>query len=253
VSDTGACPLRTGRLVGMRTLAVGLLALLALLPAAEAAQQPVVVVDPGHDLRANPETEPIGPGSSTRKIKDGGGTRGVVSGLTEAELNLKVALRLRPLLERAGIRVVMTRTRNAGASMGNIARARIANRAGAGLFLRIHADGHPDSGVRGSHVLHPALRRGWTDDVYGASKRAAGIVQQELLRALGFPDRGLQERSDFTGFNWSDVPVILVEMGFMTNPTDDRLLATAAYQRRAAIALCRGTLRFLKRSPARCG
>ena len=253
MSDTGACPLRTGRLVGVRTVAVGLLALLALLPAAEAAPQPVVVVDPGHDLRANLETEPIGPGSPTGKIKDGGGTRGVVSGLTEAELNLKVALRLRPLLERAGIRVVLTRTRNAGASMGNIARARIANRAGAGLFLRIHADGHPDSTVRGSHVLYPALRRGWTDDVYGASKRAAGIVQQELLRALGFPDRGLQERSDFTGFNWSDVPVILVEMGFMTNRTDDRLLATAAYQRRAAIALCRGTLRFLKRSLARCG
>jgi N-acetylmuramoyl-L-alanine amidase len=233
--------------------AAALLALLALLPAAEAAPQLVVVVDPGHDLRGNPETEPIGPGSATRKIKDGGGTRGVVSGLTEAELNLKVALRLRPLLERAGVRVVMTRTRNAGASMGNIARARIANRARAGLFLRIHADGHPDSRVRGSHVLYPALRRGWTDDVYGASKRAAGIVQRELLRALGFPDRGLQERSDFTGFNWSNVPVILVEMGFMTNRTDDRLLATAAYQRRAALALCRGTLRFLGRAASACG
>jgi N-acetylmuramoyl-L-alanine amidase len=253
VPDTGACPLRTGRLTAVRAFAVALLALAALLPAAEAARQPVVVIDPGHDLRANPATEPIGPGSSTRKIKDGGGTRGVVSGLTEAELNLKVSQLLRPLLERAGVRVVMTRTRNASTSMGNIARARIANRAQADLFLRIHADGHLDSSVRGSHVLHPAFRRGWTDDVYTASKRAARIVQQEQLRALGFPDRGLQERSDFTGFNWSDVPVILVEMGFMTNRTDDRLLATAAYQRRAAVGLCRGTLRFLKRSPARCG
>jgi N-acetylmuramoyl-L-alanine amidase len=237
----------------VRAVAVGLVAFVGLLPAAEAARAPVVVVDPGHDLRANLETEPIGPGSSTRKIKDGGGTRGVVSGSTEAELNLKVSLRLRPLLERAGVRVVMTRTRNAGASMGNIARARIANRARAALFLRIHADGSADPSVRGSHVLYPALRRGWTDDVYRPSRRAAGIVQQEMLRALDFPDRGLQERSDFTGFNWSDVPVVLVEMGFMTNPTDDRLLATAAYQRRAAVGLCRGTLRFLKRSPARCG
>jgi hemolysin III len=219
---------------------------------AATSQQPVVVVDPGHDARANAQTEPIGPGSSTRKIKDGGGTRGVVSGLTEAELNLRVGLLLRPLLERAGIRVVMTRTTNAGASMGNVARARIANRAGARLFLRIHADGHSDSSVRGSHVLHPALRRGWTDDVYRESRRAAELVQRELLRALRFPDRGLQERSDFTGFNWADVPVILVELGFMTNATEDRLLATRAYQRRAAVALCRGTLRFLKRSPARC-
>jgi len=233
-------------------LALALAAIFLLLPTAEAARTPVVVIDAGHDLRGNSETEPIGPGSSTRKIKDGGGTRGVVSGLAEAELNMRVAARLRPLLERAGIRVVMTRTRTAGASMGNIARARIANRAGAGLFLRIHADGSTVPSARGSHTLHPALRSGWTDDIYAESKRAARVVQAEMVRALGFPDRGLQERSDFTGFNWADVPVILVEMGFMTNRTDDRLLATVAYQLRAAVSLCRGTLRFLGRPSASC-
>jgi N-acetylmuramoyl-L-alanine amidase len=212
-----------------------------------------VVLDPGHDERANAQTEPIGPGSDTRKIKDGGGTHGVVSGLSEAELNMRVARRLRPLLARAGVRVVMTRTKTEGASMGNVARARIANRAGAALFLRIHADGSTDRSVRGSHTLLPALRRGWTDDVYVRSRRAATIVQSEIVRALRFPDRGLQERSDFTGFNWSDVPVILVELGFMTNPTEDRLLATDAYQTRAALGLCRGTLRFLGRAPGGCG
>ena len=225
---------------------------LVALPAASAQQRPTVVVDPGHDLRANLRTEPIGPGSATRKIKDGGGTTGVVTGLREAELNLRVGLRLRALLERAGVRVVMTRTTTTRTSMGNVARARIANSARAGLFLRIHADGSTDRSARGTHTLHPALRRGWTDDVYAESKRAAGIVQRDLRGALGFPDRGLQERSDFTGFNWSDVPVILVEMGFMSNPTEDRLLATAAYQRRAAVGLCRGTLRFLGRSPKAC-
>ena len=238
----------------MSVRALALVAAVLALPAAAAGQTPtpVVVVDPGHDLRANPDTEPIGPGSSTRKIKDGGGTHGVVSGLREADLNLRVALRLRQLLREAGVRVVMTRTRTAGTSMGNIARARIANRAGAALFLRVHADGSTDRGARGTHTLHPALRRGWTDDVYAASRRAARLVQEELVRSLGFPDRGLQERSDFTGFNWADVPVILAELGFMTNPTEDRLLATAAYQRRAALGLCRGTLRFLGRSPAAC-
>jgi len=220
---------------------------------ASAATTPVVVLDPGHDLRANPATEPIGPGSSTRKIKDGGGTRGVGSGLTEAELNLRVALRLRSLLERAGVRIVMTRTETAGTSIGNVARARIANEIDAALFLRVHADGSTDPRARGTHTLHPALRVGWTDDVYVSSKRAARIVQSHLVRALGFPDRGLQERSDFTGFNWADVPVVLVELGFMTNPTEDRLLATPTYQRRAALGLCRGTLRFLGRASAACG
>lgn len=223
---------------------------LLVVPSATAKQRAVIVIDPGHDLRANSATEPIGPGSSTMKIKDGGGTHGVVSGLREADLNLRVALRLRSLLERAGVRVVLTRTETAGTSMGNIARARIANRADAALFLRIHADGSTDPSARGTHTLHPALRKGWTDDVYAESRRAAQIVQRELRASLGFPDRGLQERSDFTGFNWADVPVILVEMGFMTNRTEDRLLATPAYQRRAAVGLCRGTLRFLGRSPA---
>ncbi|MBM2822275.1 MAG: N-acetylmuramoyl-L-alanine amidase [Thermoleophilia bacterium] len=213
----------------------------------------MVVIDPGHDLRANAATEPIGPGSSTRKIKDGGGTRGVVTGVAEAELNLRVALRLRTMLQVAGMRVVMTRTKTAGTSIGNIARARIANEAGAALFLRIHADGSTDPSARGTHTLYPALRRGWTDDVYVASKRAARIVQTELVDALGFPDRGLQERSDFTGFNWADVPVVLVEMGFMTSPKDDRLLGSVAYQRRAALGLCRGALRVLGRSVAACG
>ena len=225
---------------------------LALIPVAAGASGPVVVIDPGHDARANLETEPIGPGSTTRKIKDGGGTHGVVTGIREAELVLDVSLRLRDLLRRAGVRVVMTRTRTTGASMGNVARARIANRAGAALFLRVHADGHASRAVRGTHTLAPAPRRGWTDDVYRRSRRAAGLVQRELVRALGFPDRGIGERSDFTGFNWADVPVILVELGFMTNPTEDGLLARSATRNRAALGLCRGTLRAIGIASSRC-
>ena len=220
--------------------------------AARAGTAPVVVIDPGHDARANLATEPIGPGSTTRKIKDGGGTHGVVSGIREPELTLDVSLRLRRLLRAAGVRVVMTRTQTAGASMGNIARARIANDAGAALFLRVHADGASSVSARGTHTLTPALHRGWTDDVYAASRSAATLVQAELVRALGFPSRGIQERSDFTGFNWADVPVILVEMGFMTNATEDRALARPAVRRRAALGLCRGTLRFLGLPPVHC-
>ena len=229
-----------------------LAAALAVTGAARAAGGPVVVIDPGHDARANLATEPIGPGSTTRKIKDGGGTHGVVTGIREPELTLDVSLRLRRLLRAAGVRVVMTRTSTSGASMGNIARARIANASGAALFLRVHADGASSASARGSHTLTPALRRGWTDDVYRSSRRAATLVQAELVRALGFPDRGIQERSDFTGFNWADVPVILVEMGFMTNPSEDRALARPGVRRLAALGLCRGTLRFLGLPPARC-
>ncbi len=232
--------------------ALALLAALLVVSAAAGASRPVVVIDPGHDERANLETEPIGPGSATGKIKDGGGTHGVVTGTREADLVLDISLRLRALLRRAGVSVVMTRRQTAGASMGNIARARIANRAGADLFLRVHADGHPSRAVRGTHILVPALREGWTDDVYRASRRAASLVQPELVRALGFPDRGISEHTDFTGFNWADVPVILVELGFMTNPVEDRELGQSAVRQRAALGLCRGTLRVLGRAPTRC-
>ena len=217
---------------------------------AVSATRPVVVIDPGHDLRGNPVLEPIGPGSTTLKIKDGGGTRGVTTGISEASLNLDVSLRLRRLLERAGVRVVMTRTTTSGTSVGNIARARIANDAHARLFLRVHADGHENPAVRGTHILVPADRVGWTDDVYRPSRRAASLVLSELVAALGFPDRGISEHTDFTGFNWADVPVILVEMGFMTNATEDRSLATARTRAAAARGMCRGTLRFLGRAPA---
>jgi N-acetylmuramoyl-L-alanine amidase len=233
-------------------VALALLAALVLVPASAGASRPVVVIDPGHDERANLQTERIGPGSSTQKIKDGGGTHGVVTGTREADLTLDVSLRLRALLRRAGVSVVMTRTQTAGASMGNIARARIANEAGAALFLRVHADGHSSSAVRGTHILVPALRKGWTDDVYRASRRAASLVQPELVRALGFPDRGISEHTDFTGFNWADVPVILVEVGFMTNPVEDRALERPSIRQRAAVGLCRGTLRVLGRAPSHC-
>ena len=235
------------------TRAAAVVAAFLVLAGPARAAAPVVVVDPGHDRLANLRTEPIGPGSATRKILDGGGTHGVVTGIREADLTLAVSLRLRELLRRAGVRVVLTRTRTAGESMGNVARARIANGARAGLFLRVHADGAGSSDARGTHTLTPALRRGWTDDVYADSRRAARLLQAELVRALRFPDRGIQERLDYTGFNWADVPVILVELGFMTNPSEDRALARPAVRERAAVGLCRGTLRFLGLSPGRCG
>ena len=217
-----------------------------------AAEPPVVVVDPGHDALANPRTEPIGPGSATRKVMDGGGTRGRLTGTPEAVVTLAVSRRLAARLRAAGVRVVLTRTVTAGVSAGNVARAQVANRNRAALFIRVHADGATDATVRGTHTLHPASIPGWTDDVAAASRRAARLVQQELVRALRLPDRGLQERRDITGFNWADVPAVLPELGFLTNVADERVLTSAGGQTRAALGLCRATLRFLGRDPGGC-
>ena len=167
-------------------------------------------------------------------------------------LNLAVSKKLATLLRNAGIRVVMTRTTTSGTSMGNVDRAQIANRLHAALLIRVHCDGSSSPRDNGTHTLYPAYIRGWTSDIYRSSLRLARLVQAELVKALGFPDRGLNPRSDITGFNWADVPVILPELGFLTYPAEDRVLNTSAGQEKAALGMCRGILRFLKRSPAGC-
>jgi N-acetylmuramoyl-L-alanine amidase len=205
-----------------------------------------VVLDPGHDRYANGALEPIGPGSHTLKIKDGGGTHGVATGQSEASVNLRIGLRLRTLLQASGIRVVMTRTTTCCVSMGNIARAQIANHNQAALFLRIHADGSTDHSQVGTSMLYPAWHRGWTDDIYSRSLLAARLVHPKLVGALGWPNRGLVARSDLTGFNWSNVPAILTEVGFLTNPGEDRALASAGTVDRAALGLRNGVLAYLR-------
>ena len=206
---------------------------------------PLVCLDPGHGTlpAVGRQTEPIGPGSQQRKIKDGGGTAG------EAPVALAIALKTRSLLQRGGYRVAMTRTGPTYAG-GNIERARFCNVRRAALMVRIHADGAASSSLHGMKTLVPALRRGWTDDIYGASLLAGRKVQAAMVRQTGARDLGIVQRSDLTGFNWANVPAILVETGFMTNPAEGKLLRTAAYQLKVARGIAAGTMAFLPR-PAR--
>jgi N-acetylmuramoyl-L-alanine amidase len=206
----------------------------------EAAAAALVCLDPGHGTarRVAFQREPIGPGSRTLKIKDPGGAPG------EAEVVLAIAKRTRALLLARGYRVAMTRDR-AGYAGGNIARARYCNLRGAALMLRIHADGSANPAVHGAHTLYPARVRGWTDDVYGRSVRAARLVQRAVVDVTRARDLGLQRRSDLTGFNWADVPVVLVETGYLTNARERRLLHSATYQSRIAAGLAEGVSLYL--------
>jgi len=205
------------------------------------APPPLVCLDPGHGTppAIGRQTEPIGPGSSQRKIKDGGGAPG------EAPVALAIALKTRALLHRDGYRVATTRT-GPTYTGGNIARARFCNVRHAALMIRIHADGSMDSSPRGVKTLYPALRRGWTDDIYAAGLRAARSVQASVVRNTGARDLGLFPRADLTGFNWANVPAILVETGFMTNPAEGRLLRSSAYQLKVARGLAAGAEAFLR-------
>jgi N-acetylmuramoyl-L-alanine amidase len=205
---------------------------------------PLVCLDPGHGTppAIGRQLEPIGPGSRELKIKDGGGAPG------EARVALAIAVRARRLLLARGYRVTMTRTGltiHLGDGNGNIARARFCNRRHAALMVRIHADGSTDRSLHGVSTLVPAWRRGWTNDIYARSLRAGRALQTAVAGATGAADRGIVQRSDLTGFNWADVPVVLVESGFLSNPAESRRLKTAAYQQRVAVGLTRGVAAFL--------
>jgi N-acetylmuramoyl-L-alanine amidase len=200
---------------------------------------PLICIDPGHGTipAIGRQTEPIGPGSSQMKIKDGGGATG------EAPVALAIALKTRALLKGDGYRVAMTRTGRTYAG-GNIERARFCNVRHAALMIRIHADGSTDRSLHGVKTLVPAWHRGWTDDIYASSVRAARKVQSAVVRQTRALDLGLVQRSDLTGFNWANVPAILVECGFMTNPAEARLLRSNAYQLRIARGLTAGAEAF---------
>jgi N-acetylmuramoyl-L-alanine amidase len=99
--------------------------------------------------------------------------------------------------------------------------------------------------VHGTSTLYPAKHRGWTDDILPASKNAAKAIQSSLVQALGSKDRGTLARKDVTGFNWSDVPVVLTEVGFLTNRGDDKLLNQDSYQQLAAEGIAAGVLNFV--------
>ena len=206
---------------------------------AQLAAAALICLDPGHGTvpAIGAQTEPIGPGSHVVKIKDGGGTAG------EADVVLAIAKRLRVTLLGDGYRVAMTRTAP-GYRGGNIARAQFCNARHAALMVRIHADGSVDRGAHGVSTLYPALHRGWTDDIYSPSLRAARAMQRALVTTTGAKDNGIVARSDLTGFNWANVPAILVEAGFMTNAEEGARLRTPAYQRVVARALAAGVSAF---------
>ena len=213
--------------------------------AAGVAAAALICIDPGHGTppAIGAQTEPIGPGSPVRKIKDGGGAHG------EAAVALAIGVRMRKLLLARGYRVAMTRTGptiHLGDGDGNIARAKFCNRRHAELMVRIHADGSTDRSLHGISTLVPAWHRGWTDDIYAPSLRAGRAVQKAVVSSTGALNRGIVRRSDLTGFNWANVPAILVETGFLTNPTDSKLLHTPSYQQRVAKGLTAGVGAFVK-------
>ena len=188
----------------------------------------LVVIDPGHQQKANLEQEPIGPGATETKYKVTGGTTGVVTNKPEYVLNLEASLLLQKQLEDRGIQVILTRTTH-DVDISNKERAEIANNNDADLFIRIHADGSESAATKGFSVLMPSQDNPYTSSIYQDSHEAATYLIEHVSSTISLNQGGIFYRSDMSGFNWSKVPVILPEIGFMTNPEDDQNLSNPTY------------------------
>lgn len=202
-------------------------------------------IDAGHQTVGNSDLEPIAPGSATLKAQTSTGTCGRATGVPEYKLNLAVSLLLQEELQKLGATVVMTREKN-DVDLGNIDRAEIGNKANADLVIRIHADGSDNPGVHGLSVLVPSEKH--VGKEIAAKSRAAGdSLYDALVESTGAKGRGVVVRADLTGFNWSTVPVVLVELGFMTNADEDRKLQDDAYRHSIIQGMVQGVLQYLAR------
>ncbi|WNR45089.1 N-acetylmuramoyl-L-alanine amidase [Paenibacillus roseipurpureus] len=209
------------------------------------ASQRLVMIDPGHQRVGNNEPERVGPDTRETKPKVSSGTAGVRTRKPEYVLNLEVSQLLKAELVQRGIHVVMTRETH-DVDISNKQRADMANDAGAALVVRIHADGDSSPGTKGFSVLYPSAAQPAVKPIAAASKQAAALLLAGLQQATGQQGRGLSARDDLSGFNWSKVPVTLVEIGFMTNPEEDELMSQTAYQKKLAAGLADGIEGYLK-------
>ncbi|MFD1775271.1 N-acetylmuramoyl-L-alanine amidase [Paenibacillus rhizophilus] len=168
-----------------------------------------IVVDPGHG-----GTDP--------------GMIGTTYGTMEKDLNLQTALYLRDYLTAAGARVTMTRTRDAQRPTLS-SRARLAPEVSADAFISVHYNSSPKK-ISGTLTFFYSE----SDDL-----KLARAIEQRLGRGVGLKSNGLSF-GDYHILRENETPAALVELGFLTSPTDESIVRKTSYQKKAAKAIANG-------------
>jgi N-acetylmuramoyl-L-alanine amidase len=215
-----------------------------------------IALDPGHQLGNHNFPDQIRrpvPAGGFEKPCNTTGTR-TNGGYPEATLNFRVARLVQARLEALGAEVRLTRTRNSEALWGPCvdARGKFGAQVGAQLMVSLHADGARSS-ERGFHVIAPTARSPWTTDIAGPSGALARALRAGF-DALGIPrstyvgnGAALSIRSDLGTLNLSDVPVAMLEVGNMRNPSDAHRMITKKGRACYARAVVRGIRLYLAR------
>lgn len=207
---------------------------------------PWIVIDAGHQSKADSEREPVGPGAAETKAKVSSGTQGKWTGVSEYALNLEISLRLRDALLLEGYNVIMIRETNE-VNISNAERATIANEAQADVFIRIHADGSDNPAAQGMMTICPTPKNVYCKEIYEESRRLSDCVLRQMVAKTGAKSRKVWETDTMSGINWCQVPVTIVEMGFMSNKEEDYLLQDAQYQEKIVQGILEGIQEYLGR------
>lgn len=174
-----------------------------------------------------------------------GGSVGIVTGNTENVLNLEYAKCLKQILEKNGIRVVMTRTTLDGLYDNNsenrkkddmLKRKEIILKSKADLVVSIHMNSYPLKSCRGAQVFYNKESQN--------SQILAFSVQKIFSEELEFSKENA-EIGDYYILNCSDIPSIIIECGFLSNPDEDRLLANTEYKQRFCYTIFKGLGKYL--------
>lgn len=206
----------------------------------------VIVLDPSRqECAISAEEEAIGPGASEEKHKYTKNGQGAYSGQSEADLCLQVAKKARDELQDKGYKVFLTREDN-DTLLSNTERSQIANKYKADVFVRINANSDKNGEKNGSFCIIPSEDNPYVSSMYGECRRLAESLIGTYCEETGMANGGCMERDDNIGINWSNMPVTVLELGYLTNQSDDYKMEKENFRDQMAEGLAKGIAKYLE-------